>query len=509
MAASKPTAVHFFLVFFVMTTLILSLVCYLTGKEYAGAVRAEKTASDAASQATNALTTAEGEISALKTRLGYEFENIGVGAEPPASSVLGTLQSDLASFGREQALPTVKEATVANTLQSMRTALDSASAQVTDLQSSLKDAESRLAQQTAESRNQSQQIQESQEMSEGDLQKLVTERDELLAEKDTEIAKWRDEYRRELVEKEQVRDELERVRKELTEEIADLENVVDYLRDRIYEIENLSFEVADGEIVRVNNTTRTVWINLGSQDLLREQVSFSVYVRDHRGIGRGSEDIKAKIEVTKIRGTNLAEARIIEDDISRPIQEGDSIYSPLWGAGVKEYFSFVGIVDMDGDGESDREMLRDIIENAGSAIEIEIDDKGNRLPAGVEMSVATKFLVVGEMPSPQDFAGFDDKQAEAQKVREEHLALTKEARRQGVRLVSFNDFMNYIGYKPERRLFIAGEDRPFTLKAGARSTGTNDPIGNSRLSSGQTSSRFMKRGKKQSESSGTTSNLYK
>ena len=39
-------------------------------------------------------------------------------------------------------------------------------------------------------------------------------------------------------------------------------------------------EVADGKVTWVNQRSRTVWINLGSDDGLRRQTSFSVFSSD-------------------------------------------------------------------------------------------------------------------------------------------------------------------------------------------------------------------------------------
>ena len=72
-----------------------------------------------------------------------------------------------------------------------------------------------------------------------------------------------------------------------------------------------------GRVIHVENRTRTAWINLGHLDNLHAHATFSVYSNDHRGIGTGVEDIKAKIEVTRVLGPHIAEVRIIEGG-SRP-----------------------------------------------------------------------------------------------------------------------------------------------------------------------------------------------
>lgn len=510
MAGSKPTAVHFSLVFFVMTTLILALVTYLTAKEYQAEAAKSKQAQDNAAQSTTALNNALSDIEALKQVLGYEgFTDIGAGGNNE-NSVIGAARKDLVAFGREQVQPNQTTPTAKDTLQALRAALETIQEQSKTYNVGMQEAGARLLAEQTATRNRMQEIQQSQETSEQKLQKLVTDQTEKIAEKDQEIARTRQDLAAERVAKEQVTDELDRVRRTLTEEIGLLEKANEFLRIRLDQMENLSFDKPDGRIVRVDNTTGRVWIDLGSKDYLRPQVTFSVYTQNNRGVGRGSEDIKGKIEVIKITNANLAECLIIQEDFDRPIQAGDPIYSPLFTPGATEFFSFVGILDLDGDEKSDRELLHDLLANAGAAIEVEVDDQGNRIPEGRKLSVKTKFLVIGEIPDPTEFAGFDERQAEIQKIIDEHIALQRESVQQGIKMVTFRDFLNYIGYENKQRLFVAGENQKYNLKSGSRSTGTDEVLGANRLSTGQTSERFRTdRGNRgQATSSGQTSKRY-
>lgn len=489
MAGSKPTAVHFSLVFFVMTTLILALVSYLTAKEYQKAAADAKQKGDDAASAQAALNNAISDIEALKQVMGYEgFDDVGAAGQNE-NSVMAAVKKDLTQFGREyqqpQSAPTVRE-----TLQSLRAALETMSEQSKTYNVGMQDAGNRLQAEKTAMENRATQLAQSQAQSEAEKQKLITDTTEKMAEKDRTIATVRQELAAERVQKEQVTDELARVRREWSEEVAKLETANLELRIRLEALENYSFDKPDGQVVRVDNTTRRVWINLGSKDYVRSQLTFSVYTRDHRGVGRGPEDIKAKIEVTQVTSENLAECRIIQEDFDRPIQEGDPIYSPIFTPGAVEFFSFVGVLDMDGDGESDRDLLHDLLENAGAEVEVEVDDQGNRVPEGRKMSVKTKFLVMGDIPDKSKFAGFDDRQDELQKMNDEAIALRKEAVQQGIKIVTFRDFLNYIGYENRQRLFTAGEQQRYNLKSGSRSTSTDEVLGANRMSTGQTSARF-------------------
>lgn len=511
MAGTKPTAVHFSLVFFVMLTLIFSLLWYLSFQEQVKTAAKLEAEQDKASAAQKGMTNYSNDIDALKSLLGYEgLEDVGTGGNNP-DSVLATAKKDLVAIGREQVQPSPSSPSVKETLLSLRAALQTMQEQSKERNKSVQDLQSRLQTEQTTQTNRAVKLQETQEMSEQQLQKLITDQTEKIAEKDREIAKVRQELSGERVSREQIRDELDRVRRDLSDEIALLVKAIETARMKLNALENLSFDKPDGEIVRVDNVTRRVWINIGSKDYLRQQVTFSVYTKNNRGVGRGSEDIKAKVEVTKITNRNLAECRILQEDFDRPIQAGDPIYSPLFEPGATEFFSMVGILDMDGDGKSDRELLHDMISNAGADVEVEIDDQGNRSPEGRKMSVKTKFLIIGAIPDPTTVPGSDsERQEEIQKMFDEKIALERAALRQGIRIITFRDFLSYIGYENKERLYISGGNRKYTLKSGSRSTGVDEVLGANRLSSGQTSQRFRSdRGNRgPATSSGQTSKKF-
>ena len=237
---------------------------------------------------------------------------------------------------------------------------------------------------------------------------------------------------------------------------------------------------------------RTVWINRGRKDGLREQVTFSVYDKPNKGVARGPEDVKAKIEVVEVRDT-YAIARIVEEERDRPVALGDVIYSPAWSAGMKEYFAFVGEGDLNGDGmmdNKDRKILKDKLADAGAEIDVEITNEGQREPAEAKLSVHTKWLVVGDVGDPATAVNDQAKLQRILAVQNQHKLLTQEAREHGIRIVSLKDFLTYIGWKPESRLYIPGSDAPFKLKAGAHSTGVNESLGD-RTSAGSTSKAVM------------------
>ena len=79
------------------------------------------------------------------------------------------------------------------------------------------------------------------------------------------------------------------------------------------------------------------------------------------------------IEVTHLLSPHLAEARIVEDDLSNPLMPGDQIFSPSWEPGRAEHFALAGFIDIDGDGNSDRQRVHDLIALNGGVIDEEVD----------------------------------------------------------------------------------------------------------------------------------------
>lgn len=512
-ASSKPTAVHFTLAFFVTTTLILGVIVYLNSKELSKAQADANAARDTATKNQNDFTKLLDEVNSLSRTLGYQGE-IGEPTDNPDQLQDGTMHKslfrDLVRYGRDVAQPSPSAPNVAETTLAMRTEIDAKAGQIAQLQQEVKDAVARLDAETTSHRQERQKIQDSQMASEKQFQDKVLEQNEILKSKDDEIERLSNQRQQALAEKTQIAEELVRVRKEKDAEIAQLIDRVIFLKRKLEELENVSFEVPDGQVVRViSGGQGKVWINLGRLDGLRNQTSFSVYVKAHDGVARSTNDIKAKIEVTEVTEDHLSVARIIMEDKSRPIQEGDPIYTPLWTAGQKERFAFIGDIDINGDGTQDRELLHGILANVGAEIEFEIDDHGDRVPADGKLGVHTKFLVIGDIPDASKVPNFDtERRAEIEKIQAEYRALEEEALRSGVRPVHLSDFLTWAGITPQERLFLPGDNRAAVLKSGAASGQVGEEIGD-RLSPGQVSELFNKNRTGQKTSEGQTSNLFR
>jgi hypothetical protein len=499
-ASNKPTAVHYWLIVFVVISVVLGGTTYSFYRNYADSAIAEKKAKAESETANTALRKSLDDLDTLKKTLGKGQDAVADPTNPDnANTVVGDLRRDMNEQGRTEA-----ESTYAGTIRKLRQALDTALA---DLKSKT-DQQASTEQQMLGLQSRYQTIsddhQKAKEAAEADHRKTIAERDEKLNAKDTEIADLRGRVNQAQVELEQEKEARSKERKQLQDENLRLTAINDKLREELDEVKKESFEVADGYIARVENAAKLVWVNLGDSDFLKPRMTFSVYGKDTPGVGRTSADIKGKVEVTRILDAHLSEAKMIEEDPFRPMAPGDIVYTPLWSPGRAEKFAVVGKLDLDGDGVSDRDLFRAEMAVRGAEIADEVDDDGNRPTPAINESI--KYLILGQIPDLANIAN-EEERAKAQQISEHLKDMRQEARLHGIRIVPLNDFLAYIGYKPKQRLFRPGQARPYNLKSGAASPSVNQPLGDI-SSSGQVSGSYGRSRSQPQSSSGQTSKLF-
>jgi hypothetical protein len=210
---------------------------------------------------------------------------------------------------------------------------------------------------------------------------------------------------------------------------------------------SVSSGAIDGKVTRVDQRLKSVWINVGWEEGLKQQVSFTVLPAGENNV---EAIAKAKIEVTEVVGPHLATARIVEDDPRNPIVTGDKVFSPAWEAGEVQHFALVGLMDLDGDGSNDRQKVRGIIELNGGVIDAELTDEGKVLGPGV--SVKTDFLVLGERPT--DAAAKN----KGEKFLDNYAKLIDQAEKSGVQSIKVDVLMRQIGYDADLRTVPLGKD---------------------------------------------------
>ncbi|MCP4189638.1 MAG: hypothetical protein GY768_03305 [Planctomycetaceae bacterium] len=284
------------------------------------------------------------------------------------------------------------------------------------------------------------------------------------AETDANLKKTRDEFAGERnrlnQEKSSIAGQIDKTRNQLTnlrtkstQEIEDLNKEVSNQRsiiqrrdEQLDEFTTLSFETPDGKIEWVNPKTGIVFLNLGSDDGLRPQVTFSVYGVDVNNLAQ--EERKATIEVTRIVNENLAEARITEDDADNPVMPADVIYTPLWNANSAMHFALAGSMDINDDGRDDREIVkRLILLNNGT---IDAEEQGGEING--KMTHHTRYLIIGDRPSVGTDGVADTASQNA------WTKMLNDATELGVEQISFDRLLDFIGYDGEKRTIPLGRN---------------------------------------------------
>jgi len=204
------------------------------------------------------------------------------------------------------------------------------------------------------------------------------------------------------------------------------------LEEKIRKLQNVSFERPDGRITYVNQGSQTVYVNLGRAALLQRQATFSVYDVGESDMAR--LEPKGKVEITKVISDHLSEGRILDDSVTNPILTGDVIYSPAWEAGRPIHFALAGLLDIDRDGRSDGNLVRNLISLNGGVVDAEVDAAGER---SGDIGIETRFIVIGKRPTEN---------TDARGLRE-FSRIRAEAESYGISEISLERFLTDMGYQ--------------------------------------------------------------
>ncbi len=217
-------------------------------------------------------------------------------------------------------------------------------------------------------------------------------------------------------------------------QIERLAKQIEILKNK-HEKTETTLDLPRGRITWVDQRDHVVWINVGAADGLRRQVTFKVLGPNEPSLVEAKS--KASIEVVRLLDAHLAEARIVSDKLDDPIMPGDQIFSQVWAAGRVEHFALDGFMDIDGNGESDRALVKNLIANNGGVIDAEVTDAGKREG---DLSFNTSYLIMGARPG--------DKGVSAEFLKS-YSEMINESKSFGIQTIRLEDFLNNIGYVPE------------------------------------------------------------
>jgi hypothetical protein len=495
--ANKSTGLQIALVFTVMATIIALVVAFLQFKHASEMDGKYADANSERQKVDGEFRVASEDLKTLKDFLGWpNTPEVGKLQAEGDATVVGQCKKLMAEVAPGDTAPTVEA-----TLRRLGADLDAARQE----NSGLKADKVRLSERITALQTEYQKLVDAHENARKNAEKDRTEaqasKEDAVKDKEKEIAERQKKNEELQAALQQQGQEMTKLKDECKRRTDKLEKINVDLRMEKALVEKPTFEVPSGAVQWVDMDTKLVWINRGEVDALRKGTTFSVYKQINKGVARGSQDIKGAIEVTRITGPHQAEAKITRLKIDDPILAGDPIYTPLWRAGVKEKFAFVGLIDLDNDGVSDRDVLHDLVNASNGEIVDEVDDQGQRHPPAGNITVATKFLVIGKIP---DYTESKPNEREGhKKIADWKTKMVTEALENGVRVVSMEDFLNYIGYDPGRRIWRPGITEKWNLRSGAQGTAARPDTVARPESGGTTSGIFSGKGNPMRESGGT------
>lgn len=507
MAAQNNTGMVITLACFVLLSVILGVFTWLTvsHNDQLQAQLNDKTkeATDAAA----AYRDQDTQVQVLKTLIGRPGETDEVVAG------MQTTMTTLAAAADGSAVQPNLDGALTKTATDRDVQAYSASDRLTQLNQKTQELQQTIERKDAEIKSH----QDAAAKSEATLRQKETQHSEELASRQQQIDELREERNQLQAEYNTYKAQKSREIEDLLADISQKRNAIVVLRQKLFEQEDLSFDKADGAISFVDQNKLICFVDLGERDELQIGTTFSVYTKSNNGVGRrNTEDVKGKIEIVSIMGPHLAQARIVQQDLGRPIAALDPIYSPLFSSGQELQVAVAGMLDFDGNPGSDMDEFRRIVNQARAHISVQtnevgdlIDEDRNALqPDDLKTRITekTRFLIIGDTGESSDTQD-PVKQAIYRKIQQNADRMKESALSNGVYVISLGSFLEYIGYSRKRLAWSPTEPFPGKLSNGAKSSSVNAGLG-SRESSAAISGAFSSRKKVNATSTGHVSGLY-
>ncbi|HMF14369.1 MAG TPA: hypothetical protein VKE94_18760, partial [Gemmataceae bacterium] len=242
-------------------------------------------------------------------------------------------------------------------------------------------------------------------------------------------------------------------------EIKDLQTRLIRLEDKKPTYASAASDQPKGKIVLMDKTGTLPYVNLGSADRVRPQLSFSIH-----GVGadgRPLKDTKGSLEIINVVGEHLSQARVTEqvDPTRDPVATGDLLLNPAWDPNQQRHVAIAGIVDLSGNARKDRpadarravEAFIRTLENQNMVVDAWVDFTENTIK-GKGITRATDYLILGIVPEGRAGAVREEDAGARQREDIQKLIakMGDDATKLGVPIIKLRDFMAMTGQRPPR-----------------------------------------------------------
>lgn len=228
----------------------------------------------------------------------------------------------------------------------------------------------------------------------------------------------------------------------------------------VSQLDQLKFEMPDGQIVDLieqGDKGRFALINLGTADGIKPGLLFSVF--DTAKGGNYFELPRGNIEIVRTLGSHISQARMSSFDIKNPILIGDVIYNPIWSTEHKEGVAVLGSIYMDRDKKPDDELFKRLVEAHGGKIVATVDPNTGKIIGNIDTN--TGWLVMGHIPEPSESLGDKEAALHYKELNKAKPTVVAEARKNGVRIIDYRNFLTYLGYDESRNRVGPGQEYDF------------------------------------------------
>lgn len=192
----------------------------------------------------------------------------------------------------------------------------------------------------------------------------------------------------------------------------------------------------DGRVLSVNERDRTVLISLPRVTGVRAGLLFDVFAPEDPQPQISAK--KAVVEVLGIESDSLVRARVRKDSMLNPILPGDAVATSLWSAGSPLEVVIVGGVQFGSDATGDAERLKQLVERVGGEV-------------GSGVTPFTTLVVDAGIPKARGLENMalGLRKPLSDKEKEYRLKQLKEARQNGIKVVTLDTFLEMMGLQME------------------------------------------------------------
>jgi hypothetical protein len=200
-----------------------------------------------------------------------------------------------------------------------------------------------------------------------------------------------------------------------------------------------------GEIMFVNGSGQTPFINLGSADNVKPGLRFTVHGIDANG--KANLEAKATLEVIEVIKPHMSQGRLVAivNPSGDPVIVGDKLFNPVWDPERKTHVAISGLVDLSGEKHDRIQEFMQELKKHGVEVDAYLDLREGDIKG--EITRKTDFLILGDYVEDSNLRITRDKDRLAA-VNKKMKEMQDTAIRNGVRPIKLNDFLTVTGHAP-------------------------------------------------------------